>query len=288
MNPLRTWYCLLLSVLFIPVTLLAQPSFAPIPASEIKKITVEAKEIDVLVRPWSGKQQFGLAVIIGPSDSQAESMGLVGFLRHELNDKGWATISLTPPKGLYRPNFATESEQIKKAGDAQLSLSAQQAVPKYNSAQLLELRNFQQANLTEALNQLTAIGQPYPGAKIIIAFDDSAGMITHLLFEKKIPSPSLVVLVNPYREYEDLIEESSQRKQIAEQLVVMSIPILDLISHDAHPLAQTNAPLRKQYNQVKPTKYYRQYQLELNLANSSGWQEALERIEGFSRNAIGR
>lgn len=288
MSSLSTWYYLLLSVLLMSTAVLAQPSFAPTPAAEIKKITVEAKEIDVLVRPWSGKQQFGLAIIIGPSDSQAESMGLVGFLRHELNAKGWATISLTPPKGLYRPNFTTESEQIKKAGDAQLSLPAQQAVPKYNSAQLLELRNFQQANLTEALNQLTAIGQPYPGAKIIIAFDDSAGMVTHLLFEKKIPSPELLILVNPYREYEDLIEESSQRKQIAEQLVMMSIPVLDLVSPDSHPLAQANAPARKQYNQVKPIKYYRQYQLDLTLANSSGWQEALERIEGFSRSVIGR
>ncbi|UJF22710.1 DUF3530 family protein [Shewanella sp. OMA3-2] len=287
MSPLRTWYYLL-CVLFMSTSVLAQPSFAPIPATEIKKITVAEKEIDVLVRPWSGKQQFGLAIIIGPSDSQAESMGLVGFLRHQLNAKGWATVSLTPPKGLYRPNFATESEQIKKAGDAQLSLPAQQAVPKYNSAQLLELRNFQQANLTEALNQLTTISQPYPGAKIIIAFDDSAGMVTHLLFEKKIPSPELLILVNPYREYEDLIDESNQRKQIAEQLVMMSIPILDLVSPDAHPLAQANAPVRKQYNQVKPIKYYRQYQLDLTLANASGWQEALERIEGFSRSVIGR
>jgi len=288
LRPLRTLQRLLLSLWLMPSLVLAQVDFTPIPASEIQTITLDGKPAEVLLRSWSGKQQLGLAVIIGASDTQVQSMGLSGFLRHELNAKGWATLSLTPPKGLYRPNFITESEQIKQAGDAQLTIAANQAVPKYNSEQLLELRNFQQANLTEALNQLTTLGQSYPGARMIIAFDDSAGMITHLLFEKQIPIPDLVILVNPYREYEQLIDKSAQRKPIAEQLVMMSVPILDLISNDANPLALENAPTRKQYNSVKPTKYYRQYYLSLDLDNSGGWEEALTRIEGFARSVINR
>jgi len=270
----------------MPSLVLAQIDFSPIPASEIQTITLDGKSAEVLLRSWSGKQQLGLAVIVGASDTQAQSMGLSGFLRHQLNAKGWATLSLTPPKGLYRPNFITESEQIKQAGDAQLTLTANQAVPKYNSEQLLELRNFQQANLTEALNQLTPLGQPYPGARMLIAFDDSAGMITHLLFDKKIPVPDLLILVNPYREYEQLIEKSAQRKPIAEQLMMMSVPILDLISNDANPLALEYAPIRKQYNSAKPVKYYSQYHLSLDLDNSGGWEEALTRIEGFAKRVI--
>jgi len=286
LRPLRTLQRLLLSLCFMPSLVLAQIDFSPIPASEIQTITLDGKSAEVLLRSWSGKQQLGLAVIVGASDTQAQSMGLSGFLRHQLNAKGWATLSLTPPKGLYRPNFITESEQIKQAGDAQLTLTANQAVPKYNSEQLLELRNFQQANLTEALNQLTPLGQPYPGARMLIAFDDSAGMITHLLFDKKIPVPDLLILVNPYREYEQLIEKSAQRKPIAEQLMMMSVPILDLISNDANPLALEYAPIRKQYNSAKPVKYYSQYHLSLDLDNSGGWEEALTRIEGFAKRVI--
>ncbi|QIR15707.1 DUF3530 family protein [Shewanella aestuarii] len=266
----------------------AKPLFSPIESSEIKQITVDGQTADVLVRPWSGKNQFGAAVIIGASDSQAESMGLAGFLRYELNPKGWATISLPPPKGLYRPNFTTDPQEINKSGEAQLRVKSNSPIPKYDSAQLLELRNFQQASLTEAFNQLTPLGQAFPGARMLIAFDDTAGMITHLLSEKKIPIPDLLVLINPYREYEQLIDEPSQRKPIAEQLVVMSIPILDIISTNGHPLALKDATLRKQYNQVKPIKYYRQYHLDLDLNHPGGWQEAMQKIEGFSRSVIGR
>lgn len=266
----------------------AQQKYAHLNSNEIKFITVDGKQSEVLVRSWQSKKQFGSLMIVGPSDTDADANGLASYLRTQINPRGWASISLTPAKGLYRPNYATKPEDISKAGSEQITLSTNKSIPKYTSEQLLELRNFQQAALSEAINQLGSTVSLFPGASILIAIDDSAGMVTNLLYDKKIPTPDVFVVVNPYREFEYLIDPQSQRKSIAEQLVTMSLPILDIQSSDAHPISITEAPTRLNYNQVKPARYYRQYQMSLDFSNQSGWEEALDQIEGFSRTVIGR
>lgn len=276
------------SLLMAMPSVKAQQPYAYLSADEIKFITIDGKQSEILVRSWQSKKHFGSAVIVAASDTDADAAGLASYLRTNINSLGWASISLTPAKGLYRPNYATKPEEITKAGTEQLQLSSDKSVPKYESSQLLELRNFQQTNLNEALNQLPATTSLFPGGKIMIVLDDSAGMIINLLYEKKIPTPDVLVIINPYREYEYLIDPQSQRKSIAEQLVTMSIPILDIQSADAHPNSIEQAPTRLNYNQVKPARYYRQYQMSLDLSNASGWEEALNQIEGFSRTVIGR
>lgn len=276
------------SLLMAMPSVKAQQPYAYLSADEIKFITIDGKQSEILVRSWQSKKHFGSAVIVAASDTDADAAGLASYLRTNINSLGWASISLTPAKGLYRPNYATKPEEITKAGTEQLQLSSDKSIPKYESSQLLELRNFQQTNLNEALNQLPATTSLFPGGKIMIVLDDSAGMIINLLYEKKIPTPDVLVIINPYREYEYLIDPQSQRKSIAEQLVTMSIPILDIQSADAHPNSIEQAPTRLNYNQVKPARYYRQYQMSLDLSNASGWEEALNQIEGFSRTVIGR
>ncbi|MFK3977604.1 DUF3530 family protein [Shewanella vesiculosa] len=276
------------SLLMAMASVKAQQPYAYLSADEIKFITIDGKQSEILVRSWQSKKHFGSAVIVAASDTDADAAGLASYLRTNINILGWASISLTPAKGLYRPNYATKPEEITKAGTEQLQLSSDKSIPKYESSQLLELRNFQQTNLNEALNQLPATTSLFPGGKIMIVLDDSAGMIINLLYEKKIPTPDVLVIINPYREYEYLIDPQSQRKSIAEQLVTMSIPILDIQSADAHPNSIEQAPTRLNYNQVKPARYYRQYQMSLDLSNASGWEEALNQIEGFSRTVIGR
>lgn len=277
-----------ISLLTAMASVKAQQPYAYLSADEIKFITIDGKQSEILVRSWQSKKHFGSAVIVAASDTDADAAGLASYLRTNINSLGWASISLTPAKGLYRPNYATKPEEITKAGTEQLQLSSDKSIPKYESSQLLELRNFQQTNLNEALNQLPATTSLFPGGKIMIVLDDSAGMIINLLYEKKIPTPNVLVIINPYREYEYLIDPQSQRKSIAEQLVTMSIPILDIQSADAHPNSIEQAPTRLNYNQVKPARYYRQYQMSLDLSNASGWEEALNQIEGFSRTVIGR
>jgi hypothetical protein len=258
-----------------------------LPQDEVTSIEVEGQPLPVLVRPWEGKLRLGSVIIIGPSDSNADAAGFISHLRKSLNPAGWASISLTPPKGLYRPSFATGAEEIAKVGGEQLSVSGYKPIPLYNSAQLLELRNFQQEALTKSFAPLEALSDSYAGLKMYLVSDDSAGILISLLFDKKIPAPDVLVLINPYREHEELIDEPSRRKSIAQQLLMQTFPVLDLQSPNGHPVSLANAHQRKAVNQLKSPRLYRQYRLNLRLDNPSGWEEAQNYIEGFARFATG-
>ncbi len=262
--------------------------FAPVPESEKQTITVQDQKIEVLVKPWQSKRQRGAAILVGPTDSQASGTGLIHFLRAEVPTYGWASISIKPTEGLYRPNFATKAEEITKAGEEQLSLEPHQNTPKYNSSQLLELRNFQLSVIDDCISQLEGIGAEYPGKRIIVATDDSAGMVINLLFEDKLPKPDLLVVVNPYREFDHIIEEQNRGLSIAQQLSEIDIPILDIQSANGHQISKAESKNRKDLNQLKSSHHYRQYMLELNLNNQSGWKEALNHIGSFARKIAGK
>ena len=94
----------------------AAENYNYLPDTEVNQLTVDGKTTDVLVRAWYGKKHLGAAIIIGASDTNADSAGLASYLRKSLNPIGWATLSLTPAKGLYRPNYITAAEEIAKEG----------------------------------------------------------------------------------------------------------------------------------------------------------------------------
>ncbi|MDO6679531.1 DUF3530 family protein [Shewanella sp. 4_MG-2023] len=246
-------------------------------------ISVQDQQQPVWVKPWQGPHQRGAAIIVGPTDSPASGSGLIRYLRDEIPAFGWASLSIKPTEGLYRPNFATDAEEIPKAGEAQLTLSRHQQAPKFSSNQLLELRNFQQELMVDSLDQLQVIEAQFPGKRLLIVTDDSAGMVINLLFEAKLAKPDLLVVINPYREYEQIIAPQHRGLSIAQQLREIDIPILDLQSADAHQISMTESASRKALNKAKSSQYYRQYQLALNLDNQSGWEQVLHHIAGFSK-----
>ncbi|MEZ9139768.1 MULTISPECIES: DUF3530 family protein [unclassified Shewanella] len=272
----------------LSASLLSDSVFIPISDAEKQQITVQDQTIEVLVKPWQGKKQHGAVFLVGPTDTHASGRGIIRYLRQQIPSKGWASISIKPTEGLYRPNFATSADQVTKAGEKQLELNAYQITPKYSSSQLLELRNFQQNVINECLAQLEAIGEQFPGKRIIIAADDSAGMVINLLHQDKLQQPDLLVVINPYREFEQLIDEQSRDLSIPLQLAELDFPILDLQSENGNIESIAETPARKQSNQMKTSHRYRQYLLQLDLNNQGGWDEALEHIEGFARKMVGR
>ncbi|WP_285164213.1 DUF3530 family protein [Shewanella goraebulensis] len=278
----------LISTSLVSASLLSESIFTPISNSEKQQITVQDKTIEILVKPWQGKKQRGAVVVVGPSDTQASGRGFVRYLRQEIPAKGWASISLKPTEGLYRPNFATSVDQVTKAGEKQIALDPHQVTPKYSSSQLLELRNFQQNIMNECLAELDDIGAQFPGKRILIATDDSAGMVVNLLHQDKLAKPDLLVVINPYREFEQLVDEQSRDLSIAMQLKELDIPVLDLQSANANQVSISEAKDRKQQNEIKSSQLYRQYIMQLDLNNLGGWEEAMEYIEGFARKIVGR
>jgi hypothetical protein len=251
-----------------------------LPPGEITKINIDKGEIPVLVRPWEGKQQLGSAIIIAPPGGSADEPGIIAYLRRELNPKGWASISPTPPALPAEPNFTTQPGEVARAGKAQLSQARNKALPKFTEEEAEANHKGRGEELIQTLNQLESAGAAYPGKRLLLAQDLSGGMIVELLAQNKIPMPDLLVLINAYR------EEDEPNLALASQLAELHIPVLDLISTDAHPLALTGALARLPLSRLKEASRYRQQSIALNLVQATAWAECLVLIEGFSRTAL--
>jgi hypothetical protein len=250
-------------------------------ANEIKQITIDNQPYDLLVRPWEGKKKLGAAIILPATNGTADSPGLMAFVRRHINPAGWASLSLTPPTELPAPNFATAAEEVTSPGAAQLSSPSNQSSPKIKPEDKSKHLQEQEDFLIKSMSQLDAIAADYAGKRILITADQSAGLLINLLSEKKITEPDVLIVINPYREDDEL------NQTLAEQLAKLTIPILDIQSPDGHPASIKTASNRKGLAITLGSPNYRQTSLILNLDNESAWQNCLSAIKGYAARMSG-
>lgn len=258
----------------------ANTYFSYLPPAEVSQINIAGQEQPALVRPWEGKKKLGAAILLANAGTNPDDPALIAYLRRHINPLGWASISLMPPLLPEPPSFATAAEEISKAGTEQLQQPRDKALPKYSTEQLAEQFTAQQTYITQALNQLDSLGQAYPGKRLLIATDQSAATIIGLLHENQIPSPDILVVINPY------LVDVELNEKLPKQLAELTIPVLDIVSPEAHPAAQSTSAARLSLAGVKSSKEYRQQQLQLNLVQPIAWNNCLKLIEGFAHSAI--
>ena len=256
------------------------PLFGYLPDTEVSDITVEGKSQPVLIRAWEGKKRLGAAILLANTGTNADAPGLMAHLRRHLNAKGWATISLMPPDESANPSFATDANEVSKAGGEQLTMKSTDAVPKYTDEQQQAQLDAQLANVSSSLSQIDSLGTEYPGKRLLITTDQSAGLVIRLLNEHKIPVPDILVVINPY------MINDGQNRLIAKQLADMEIPVLDIISPDAHPASSITAKSRYDVAGIKPRYLYRQQALQLNLNQPIAWANCQDVIVGFAHTIL--
>lgn len=252
-----------------------------LPASEIQHITIDAKPYLLLVRPWEGKKKLGSTIILPATNGTADSPGLMAYVRRNINPAGWASLSLTPPRDLPAANFATTAKDVTSPGTSQLTSPANKASPKLPDAQNSQHQQAQENFLLQSIAQLDTVGTDYPGKRVLITADKSAGLLIKLLSENKLAMPDVLVVINPYREEEVL------NLALAEQLAKLTIPILDIQSPDGHPASLETADARQRLAVSLDSPNYRQTRLLLNLDNESAWQNCLVSIKGFAARMSG-
>lgn len=252
-----------------------------LPASEIKQITIDDQPLELLVRSWEGRKKLGAAIILPATNGTADAPGLMAFVRRNINAAGWASLSLTPPTEPPGPNFATPATEVTSAGAAQLSSPSnkpsQKVKPEESNKHLLEQEDF----LVKSMSQLDSIGTDFPGKRVLITADQSAGLLISLLSQKKIADPDVLIVINPYS------EDETRNQAIAEKLAKLTMPILDIQSPDGHPASIETAAQRKTLAVTLEAPNYRQTTLALNLDNESAWQNCLTAIRGFAARMSG-
>ncbi|BDQ67771.1 alpha/beta hydrolase family protein [Shewanella xiamenensis] len=252
-----------------------------LPANEIKQITIDDQPLELLVRSWEGRKKLGAAIILPATNGTADAPGLMAFVRRNINAAGWASLSLTPPTEPPAPNFATPATEVATAGSAQLTTPSnkpsQKVKPEDSNKHLLEQEDF----LVKSMSQLDSVGSDYPGKRVLITADQSAGLLISLLSQKKIADPDVLIVINPYS------EDETRNQAIAEKLAKLTMPILDIQSPDGHPASLETAEQRKTLAVTLEAPNYRQTTLALNLDNESAWQNCLSAIRGFAARMSG-
>ncbi|MGS0680335.1 DUF3530 family protein [Shewanella sp. 125m-7] len=253
-----------------------QADYSYLPDSELKQLQVEGKDVPALLRPWLGKKQLGLSIIVPAFSERADAAGLVSNLRHELNHSGWATLALTPPSLSKAPYFVTHAEEINKAGDQQNSLPANQETPDFSAEQLAQTQQEQQAFMLNAMAQLDNLGKEFAGKRMLIAIGDSANLVIELLEAKRLPMPDILVVINPYSDI------TSVNNALPQKLAALAIPVLDIQSKDGSSASlSTQIQRRVLAPNNAPTRYSQQL-LALNLSLQVSWNNTLKLIEGFA------
>ncbi|QYJ86561.1 alpha/beta hydrolase family protein [Shewanella mesophila] len=253
------------------------PSYDYLPQSEIAAITVGGQPSYALVRPWRGQFQYGAAILMADFDTHADPIGVIGYLRRHINDKGWASISLQAPSGAPLINHTTDADEISKPGEKQLELKADKALPKYSEAEWKKVREAQNNRLIQTMNQLDSLGQPYPGKRLLIASGKGAGLVISQLNAGTLPKPDILVIINPYLDHPD------ENLQLARLLSELDIPVLDIQSPDGPAESLTTARERKSLSPLNQPLKYEQQRLALNLDQPNAWQNTLVLIDGFAR-----
>ena len=274
----------LLILTLFPLMALAQRNamqdYDYLPPTEVAKITVEGTEQPVLVRPWQGRNQYGAAVLLGDLGEDADPEGLLAFLRRDLTPKGWATLSIGAPQGASQPNHITDAGEIPKPGEAQLSQKRDQSLPKYSQEDWTALREKQKTALSQTLGQLDGLGKAYPGKRMLIVSGQSAGLVIEMLTAAALPSPDLLVVINPYLELE------AENRDLPGKLAKLELPVLDIQSPDGLPASLATQETRKALSPMGQPLRYEQQRLALNLDQPTAWQEVLILVQGFAQRIL--
>ena len=253
------------------------PTYDYLPQSEVATLTVGDKPSYALVRSWRGHFQYGAAILMADFDTHADPTGVIGYLRRHINDRGWASISLEAPSGAPIINHTTDAAEISKPGEKQLELKADKALPKYSETQWKKVREAQNNQLLQTMNQLDSLGQPYPGKRILIVADRGAGLVISQLNAGTLPKPDMLVIINPY------LDHSDENQQLAKLLSELDIPVLDIQSPDGPTQSLTTASERQTLSPLNQPLRYEQQRLALNLNQPNAWQNILVLIDGFAR-----
>ncbi|MCK8045875.1 alpha/beta hydrolase family protein [Shewanella sp. 1CM18E] len=248
-----------------------------LPANEVKQLQVDGKQVPALLRPWLGKKQYGLAIIVPDLSARADAAGVTNYLRLQLNQLGWATLAITPPSLETPPYFATRADDINQAGEQNNSQLANQETPDFSAQQLADIQQQQQTFLQTSMTQLDSLGKEFSGKRMLIAFGESANLVIELLDKQGLPAPDILVVINPYSDID------SVNAQLAPKLAQLPMPILDLQSKDGSAASIATQSQRLTLAPANAPTRYSQQVLALDLSLKVTWDNTLKLIAGFAQ-----
>ena len=195
-----------------------------------------------LSRPRMTGYQKGTVVLIADINEHAASPKYINYLRLNLTELGWNTLSIMPP-----------------------------AIASFDPS---SIDSYQQQ-----LQQRTAAAITYasrePGAIVIIAQGSSAAIINQLYAEQQLPNVMALIIVGAY------LPELALNKQLAEAIAAHTIPVLDINNSLDNRFVLTQLKQRQQLVKKNFKAIYRQRLITGSGYDASSQDWVLQEIYGW-------
>ena len=173
----------------------------------------------------------GVMLFLPDWHQQAINPKAINFLRKELPDQGWTTISIQPLK---KPNnfpsiSISDSERVKQN---------QESIEKYQEA------------LSQLMTAVIKKAASYSGIIVVVAQGQNATLLSNVFMQEGIKLPTAFVMLSAFSSTSQLAEKT------AVALAKINIPVLDLsLKTDSHLIKQQVAQRQTKVNQLFRSGY---------------------------------
>ncbi|WP_281559732.1 DUF3530 family protein [Thalassomonas sp. RHCl1] len=175
----------------------------------------------------------GVAILLPDWQQGATAANSLNYLRKVLPDQGWTTIAVQPyEKPANYPSMALKPEQQQEE----------------NNTSLEQYREKLSAMMTAVMEK----AKSYPGIFLVIAQGSHAAVLTDLYQQEKVPLPNALVVLSSF------MPTAEENQAYAKTLAQTELPVLDISLKRDHPLAITNASLRRAHADKEMKASYRQ------------------------------
>ena len=236
-----------------------------LPTKNVKPLLVGSNDYLTLITEYKTINSKGVAILLPDWQQGATNPKAINFLRKELPQHGWTTVSIQPdsiPEN-YPSSALTKEEKLKENHSI--------------------LKNYKEKFGT-LINSLIDKANDYPGIVLIIAQGNHGAMVVDLLNkEKKEPvilqSPNALVLLSSYVLTNNIFVDESN-KAFAKTIANSDYPILDLYLRHDNPIVVNKAKQRLSMSKQAMKVYFRQRQLN---NSAMGYYPETELISQINR-----
>jgi hypothetical protein len=217
-----------------------------LPTKNVKPLLAGTDDYITLITENTSVNSKGVAILLPDWQQGATNPKAINFLRNQLPQHGWTTISIQP------------TDKPENYPSSAIKIDVQQEENK-------TIINDYKTKLATMINAVLSKAKDYPGIVMIIAQGNHGAMLVDLLSQRNeqpsiSQSPNALILLSSYvLTNEKLIDEANT--DFAKSLAVSEYPVLDLYLKKDNHFALYKAKERLLLSKQEMKVYYRQRQL---------------------------
>ncbi|MFT4924379.1 MAG: hypothetical protein ACI8WB_000457 [Phenylobacterium sp.] len=240
---------------------------------ELKQLQGGDSDFYVLFRDDMTGRPKGVALLIPDwGMSTANNRGLE-YLRTQLGDYGWVTLSMTVPNSKESVYTTQTSAPVDQPGSASRASANSRPKPiRSFNEQYMEQYGLQLKMRMMALN---SEAENYQGYFIVIAQGSSAAVLASLYAKGELPEPEAFILLSAF------MPDMALNRQMNQDIAVTAVPTLDIYQERDSRWLRHNVKLRRKLAKKNFKVHYRQKELYGDISYHNQNQRMLKEIYGW-------